>query len=110
MSGLDNYDMNVIETREVVLGDDIRFGVGEEIVKRFFNDAWLPTEAGQWLVDLGFEYEFLLNVDGDRLLLLLWRYGNDESEHGTLDEFILEFSGHDAQYLTLFNISREKQV
>lgn len=90
------------------LSDDIRLEVGKLVFDRFIDEATGPkiSEASIWLTELGFEEDFLWNSEGDVLILCLWRFGPDP-EHKVLDEFIIEFTGHDAANIALFNLVKE---
>jgi len=72
-------------------------------------DGMNQDAATGYLYHLGFEVEWMINSDGDILLCLLWSYGPDP-EHKLLDEFIIEFAGHDASIVSLFCLTESTQL
>lgn len=106
------------------LREDEKLEIGTLLFERFLGPQAFLTQLGdgtvdevfdprskatEWLTELGFERaEWLVNEDGDILLVLLWRYVEDPfgGKHLT-DEFILEFAGHDAAIITVFNKGKD---
>jgi len=89
-----------------VLDHDVKYRLGKFIVQRWFGQA-LPfqEEATNSLTAMGFEVNWLTNIDGDILILELerWpRYTTHKVE--ALDQFILEFTGHDDVDIALYDM------
>jgi len=87
--------------------DDARLEIGKLVFDRFLSGS--PEngdreDATAWLRAIGFGgVEWVQGDQDDVLLLLLWRFGSAL----ILDEFIIEFSGHDAANIALFNLVKE---
>ena len=93
-----------------------RLNLGKHLVENYIGKdalAFPPGEAPyqaratEWLELIGFErVEWMINDNGDILLLLLWYTDLD----GKVKEFILEFSGYDAQIVSVFELSTSVQL
>lgn len=97
-----------VQHRENGMLDSERLGLGQMIAKIITENAldYPPgTRANdpkglvtELLEARGFERIEMINLADDILLIALWRFVNGK----LVDEFILEFSGHDVMYVTLF--------
>ena len=80
-----------------------RLQLGRELADFFVANVIDPLpgdpreNATQWLLDKGYERVEWARVDDDILLCLLWK-----TEDGEMQDFIIEFAGHDALEITLF--------
>lgn len=109
------YSINFDRDRHVPLTDDQKIQVGRDILEFFINQSLnYPMDydpkvaAGFWLESIGFDRVEWTQVDDDILLCLLWRMGREYGEVPHVDdEFILEFAGHDAAVITVFNKGKE---
>lgn len=105
------FDVNYDRDRHIPLTDEQRLDLGKKVLEFYIEDSlnfpmdYHPqTAATSWLENIGFDRVEWVQYGDDLLLLLLWRFG-----HGNraVDEFILEFTGHDAAIITLFNMAAE---
>lgn len=107
MTGLGtNYDRD----RDVPLTDDQKIELGRSLLDFFYPEGTVEEPRGQtaateWLGNIGFDMVEWAQPNDQILLCLLWRFTQDQM-HLT-DEFILEFSGHDALIITVFNRGKE---
>jgi len=92
-----------------------RLALGKHLVENYIGKDSLAFPPGQapymdqateWLRLIGFEHiEWMINGNGDILLCLLWYMSPDG-----MKEFILEFSGYDAQIVSVFDLEASVQL
>lgn len=95
------------------LSDDARMELAKQILEWGMPDtnvtlAFDQDAVTEMLEFKDYEVEWLQHEDAI-LLCLLWKYGPDP-EHKLLDEFIIEYAGHDASIISLFCMTRSTQV
>lgn len=101
------HEMKFVDLTTARLSDDIRLEVGKLVFDRFFDQYPRKMEATSWLRIIGFDsVEWVTNDEGDVMFLCLWRFSRTIPQLA-IDEFILEFSGHDAANISLFNLVKE---
>jgi hypothetical protein len=92
--------------------DEEKLVLAKDLLERFVLDesGFAQSEATAYLEGHeGFEVEWVLNREGDILLLLLWKYSPDPL-HAMEEEFIIEFAGHDANIVSVFNLAKSVQL
>lgn len=96
------FEINYDRDRHIPLSDDQRIGLGSLILEFYIEKAldmpagYSPIDAAtQWLENIGFDTVDTVQLGDDIMYIALRRL--------PADDFILEFAGHDAADISLYN-------
>jgi len=104
---------HAITASDMAISDLEKMALAMEIAEHFIlreegEDGM--ARANEHLEGMGFNPEWIVNDDGDRLILILERFGSWKGDYKIMDNFIVKFSGHDAALIQVYGLVGEESI